>query len=273
MSAAAELREWAKLALNRHRTMGTLPTSLRHLFYEAVMEGVITKVSNTGAGRRADQNLTEAVTQLRESGEIPWSWLEDRTRRMVNHGADGVTIRSGLEHLIDRLTIDPYPGVMPVLVVESESVAGVLDYLAQTYRTVIVPTRGQANGWIRTRVASAFHPDLPLAVGYVGDFDFSGEHIERNTERVMREVLNVDSWARVALTEDQVNRFGLPVIDRFDKRTQSFHSAVEVEALPIGDLLNDVQRFLDGYLSESLDDVEERESRQRAEIRQLLGMR
>ena len=48
MTKAERLRQWALAALHRHAAEGTLPTSLRHLFYEAVTAGVIDKTKSGG---------------------------------------------------------------------------------------------------------------------------------------------------------------------------------------------------------------------------------
>ena len=69
--ASAALRVGAHEALKRHQAEGTLPTSLRHIFYEALMAEIIPKTP-TGA-RRADQGTTDAITDLPGAGLRPGS--------------------------------------------------------------------------------------------------------------------------------------------------------------------------------------------------------
>lgn len=64
MSKAAQLRVALLALLQEHRRDAALPTSGRFLFYELVAHGIIPK-QPTGK-RRADQDMTEALTQLRE---------------------------------------------------------------------------------------------------------------------------------------------------------------------------------------------------------------
>lgn len=267
-SEAARLRRWALDALRRHEGEGTLPTSNRHLFYEAVLAGVTGK-ETTGA-RRADQNLSEATTWLREHGYVAWSAIEDRTRHLqANPG--WTTVHAGVADLVDAVRLSPWDdGPQPVLVVESESVAGVLEQTAYTYRVPVVPTRGQANGWLRTSVADALDHHEKIVVGYVGDHDFSGAAIEANTERVLDEVLSVVSWDRLALTAEQVTDHGLPVIDRYDGRTKTHHPAVEVEALPQRVLVAAVVEWLEDLLPEPLEDVHVREADEQTAVLALL---
>src|SRR6476661_1048713 len=66
--------------LDVHEREGTLPTSARFLFYELVQAGVISKHA-TGA-RRADQNMLDALTHLRETGLVDWDAIEDETRSL-----------------------------------------------------------------------------------------------------------------------------------------------------------------------------------------------
>jgi hypothetical protein len=55
--------------LHEHEADGALPTSARFLYYELVQRGHLSK-EKTGA-RRPDQDLHDALTDLRESGQVP----------------------------------------------------------------------------------------------------------------------------------------------------------------------------------------------------------
>ena len=172
---AGRLRAWARDAIIRHRAEGTIPTSLRHLYYEAVMDAACPDVGKAkkSGGRRPDQDLTDAVTDLREEGVVGWDEIEDRTRHLIhNQGFD--TFTNGVDAFLDEIHVDPYDGFpLPVLVVESESVAGVLERICDEYRVPIVPTRGQTAGFLRTTVAG-FIGFRKIAVGYIGDADKAG---------------------------------------------------------------------------------------------------
>jgi hypothetical protein len=55
------------------------------LFYELVTMGVIAKGGSPDGkkGRRPDQNMIDALTQLRKSGAIPWTDITDETRHLT----------------------------------------------------------------------------------------------------------------------------------------------------------------------------------------------
>src|SRR5262245_56510503 len=63
---------------------GEIPTSIRFVFYELEQQGHVSKRFLRQDGqegkRKPGQNLTDAITRLREIGAIPWDWLVDESR-------------------------------------------------------------------------------------------------------------------------------------------------------------------------------------------------
>jgi hypothetical protein len=80
-------------------------------------------------------------------------------------------------------------------------------------------------------------------------------------------------WHRIAITEQQVERHQLPVISKPDRRYNParWHEAVETEALGQTFIVNLVREWLDSLLPEPIEDVREREKRQRARMRAALA--
>ena len=75
------------LAMLRDRERdGLLPTNVRFLFYELVQMAFIAKQRQStipGAkGRRADQDVIDAVFWLRDKALVPWDWIVDETRQL-----------------------------------------------------------------------------------------------------------------------------------------------------------------------------------------------
>jgi len=64
--------------VTEHRRDGAIPTSNRFLFYELVSRGVIPK-SYPGK-RQPLQDISEALTHLRETGIVLWEEIVDETR-------------------------------------------------------------------------------------------------------------------------------------------------------------------------------------------------
>jgi hypothetical protein len=215
--------------LREHEADGAIPTSGRFLFYELEGRGVVSKVV-TGA-RRADQDMSDALTSLREQGYIPWDWIDDETRSVNSIYAAG-SVADWVLKMAARARIDPWDGDRPMIITESRSLAGVLRQVAYKYAVPICATNGQTGGFLHTDVAPLLVPDDQVI--YLGDYDLAGGQIEANTRRVLvRCVHGPLRWERLAVTGEQVAQYNLPVIMKGDRRRKDggVHQAVETEAL------------------------------------------
>ena len=258
--------------LRRHAAEGGLPTNGRFVFYELEQEGNATKPSpdDLRPNRRrsrgwppGSQDVTDALTHLREVGAIPWSWVVDE-ERSLDQWAHAPSV---LEYLLDRLpeaTVSPWNGTPPPLILcESNATAGVLRAHASEYVCPIAGTKGHAGGFLRTVVAPELRSGGRLRqVLYLGDLDRSGEHIEENSRRVLEDVLD-DSldWLRVAITEEQAA--DIDPIYKVDGRDRRGAFAWEVEALGQAAVVGLVRSHLDALLPEPLARVQEREQGER----------
>src|SRR5262249_29760369 len=162
--------------LEEHERDAALPTNARFLFYELVQRRQLSK-ERTGA-RRADQNLHDALTDIREDGRIPWDWIVDETRSLDDFNGYP-TIKEGVLGQLPYITLDPWHGRSPMILTESRSLAGVLRDVVAEYRTCIASTNGQCGGFLRTNIAPGLKPSDRVL--YLGDLDLSGGQIEDNT--------------------------------------------------------------------------------------------
>ena len=153
-----------------------VPTNARFLYYELVNRGQISK-ERTGA-RRSDQNLHDALTDIREDGRIPWNWIVDETRSVEDY-TGYQTVKQGVLARLPYINLDPWRGRAPLILCESRSLAGVLRPIIIEHRNRIAPTNGQCGGFLRTDIAPLLQPGDE--VGYLGDLDLAGGQIEANT--------------------------------------------------------------------------------------------
>lgn len=269
------LRE-ALLHLHReHAAEGMLPTSGRFLWYELVQRGIVDKTKargHPGVKRGVDQDVTEALTQLREAGAIPWEDIADETRSLSDFTGYRSMAAGALAHL-NAVRLDPWgDDGAPLILCESRSLAGVLDGLAAQYRCLIAPTNGQAGGFLRTKVGPLVEDGSAGRVLYLGDWDHRGGLIEGNTRRVLEEYAPWLDWERVALTDAQVQEHQLPVIHKTDRayRPPRTYPAVETEALGQRLIVGLLRARLDALLPRSLADVQERERAEREALRRRL---
>jgi hypothetical protein len=151
-----------------------------------------------------------------------------------------------------------------LLVVESDSLAGVLETVAAENRLPLVPLHGQASTGFLGRELPRYVRDGTPAL-YLGDWDFSGGQLERSARERIDAYAGIRlDWRRLALTQRQVERYGLPVgRQKWDARTRSDHDAVETEALDPRVLVPLVREALDGFARV---DVDAEEQRQRDDV-------
>ena len=268
MSAIGRLRQALLELLQEHRRDDALPTSSRFLFYELVQRGILSKERKAQA-RRPDQDLHVALTQLRESGEVPWDWIVDETRSVDDY-TGARTLREWMLDVLPEARLDPWAGDQPLILTESRSLAGVLRLLAREYGVLIAATNGQCAGFLHTEIAPRLR--FEKRVLYLGDLDLSGGQIEQNTQRVLEREAGALRWERLALTQAQVDQYDLPVIVKRDRRYSDDHphEAVETEALSQTTIVEIVRSRLEQLLPEPLATVLEREAQERAKIRRAL---
>jgi hypothetical protein len=172
---------------------------------------------------------------------------------------------------LPHIALDPWRGNAPLILTESRSLAGVLRGVVLKYRARIASTNGQVGGFLHTDIAPLLWKDA--RVGYLGDLDLSGGHIEGNTRRVLEQEVGPLKWERVALTVQQVKDYDLPVIQKKDRRYKDgrLHPAVETEAISQRVLIEILSAWFEALLPEPLERVLEREAHQRRQIERLLG--
>ena len=251
-----------------------LPTSTRFLFYELVQSGAIEKHGD--GARRADQGVIDAVFHLREIGLIPWEWIVDETRSL-DSWRSAATVAGYLTQSVRYARIDPWESNPPMILTESRSLAGTLRNISQEYLVPIASTNGQCGGFLRTEVGPRLSDSSRVL--YLGDFDWQGGQIERNTRIVLEQIVGDElDWERLAITAEQVDDMQLTAIRKEDRRykpddPRRFHDAVETEALGQSEIVRIVREHLDGLLPEPLEDVQEREAAQREEMTEWLSRR
>jgi hypothetical protein len=267
------LRRAAYQLLRQHEASGEVPTSTRFLFYELVQLGVVAK--QRMAARRADQDLIDAIFDLREAGSVPWNYIVDETRTMETPFV-APTVRGWLLAALDsdEPMLDPwYPQRRPMILTESRSLAGVLRAILRQYSVIFAATDGQVGGFLRTEVAPRLEEDDRVL--YRGDLDLAGEqHIEANTRRVLERLVGPLRWERLALTRRQVLVYNVPPMVKKDRRFKGeggVHEAYETEALSQTVIVGIVRDRLDELLPESLEAVLERRDQERIAARGLLG--
>ena len=254
-----------------HLREGALPTSGRFMFYELEDRGIIPKLyrkaDGTPLSRTPAQDISDALTRLREVGLIPWEHIVDETRTLDTWAYAESVVGFPLED-ISLARIDVWDGEEPPLILcESRSLAGALRSIAAEYLCPIASTNGQSAGFLHTSLA-------PLVRGgrrtfYLGDHDLSGGHIEENTRRVLAGYGDLE-WEKIAITDVQVREHGYEAdaVTKTDRRYKPprVFQAVETERLGQVPLMHLLRERLDAELSEPLAVFRDREAQQRIPV-------
>jgi hypothetical protein len=261
-TAAGRMRKDVYDLVVAHREAGHGATTARFIFYELVAAGKIAK----DRGDRPDKPVIDALTALRETGRIPWSAVEDGTRRVedfTGYSSIAEAVRAAL-----YADLDIWDGVIPLLLCESRSLLGALRPVCEKYRIFAASTNGQTAGFLHTRVNRILEPGSTVL--YFGDNDFAGGHIEANSRAVLEKEVGELDWQTLALTDEQIKLYDLPIIQKHDGRTRRLHDAVECEALGQQRLIDILEEALQDMLPHTLDAIEGEADRQRAKIREVL---
>jgi hypothetical protein len=254
--------------LQEHVAAATIPTSVRFLYYELVARGIRSKEKKDS--RSPTQLLIDALTDLRQAGHVPWDWIVDETRALEDFtGAESV--KGWIEDVLEQARLDPWDGAPPLVLTESRSLAGVLRQTCGRYAVRLASTNGQEGGVLHTDIIPRLNAGDQVL--YLGDHDLAGNDIEANTRDVLEREVGPLEWERLARKAEQVEQYHLPTITKADRRLKDgrgVHEAVETEALSQQLIVDVLVERLDELLPEPLEDVLEREERQRWAMRRVL---
>jgi hypothetical protein len=283
-SAAGKLRRacYDLLILHKHRE--EIPTNGRFLFYELEQDGDIAK-KREGIKRPSSTNLAEALIDLSEARLIPWDWIEDETRDVIETRGSA-SILEDLTSFLPITHIDPWGETLaPLTVTESRATKGVLVRQAIRYLAPLTSVGGMSRRHIVNKVAPLLRGNDRVVL-YIGDWEVGGpgdqieDHVRRTLEEHTGRTFKVGiDWIRIALTEEQVNadpRLAARVIEKTDKRYKGgkTYQAVEAEALGQGIIVGIHRDQLDRMLAErGLPDIESvlaRSEEERADLGRVL---
>lgn len=244
-STKAELEEVKSAIFEIART--NQPCSTRQIYYVGI--GVLWE-KDQGASRANYQRVNRYVGEMREAGEMPWTWITDSTRlcripTMYDSHEEAIAATA---EFYRRDLWRHQPRRVEVWC-ESDSVGAMLTPVTRKLGVGLFACRGQSGkGFIYESVQQWARADKPVSVLYVGDWDPSGIAIPRSVhERQVRySGGHVDlDFRRIAVTPEDVasGKFTSHAVNTKDKNHARFVEhcrldgldpslAIEVEAIP-----------------------------------------
>ncbi|MGH3077239.1 MAG: DUF2399 domain-containing protein [Gaiellaceae bacterium] len=238
--------------------------TLRQVFYRLVAAGLIENSENDY------KHLSRRSADLRRRDEFPA--LLDRTRT-IERPSTWSSPADALDTLARAYRRDllATQATFPVIVVEKATLVAQLRAWFDDLCVPVVPLRGYASEALERDVIELVENDeRDVVLLYCGDFDPTGEDIPRAFE----ENTGLD-LRRVALTDEQVDRYALPPAPgkASDSRAAGFEERhgrlvqVELEALDPDDLRRLIADELDDLVDLELVELEaKRERTERARL-------
>lgn len=213
-------------------TLEEHPATLRGVFYRVMSAGAVEK---SEAGYK---KVGRAVLKLRRSGELPYRWITDGTRYVVQPRTyDSIDEALQTTALIYRRSLWSNQDVNVQIFVEKDAIRGVIDGVTRGWDVPLGILRGYASETFCWEVAQSLSSTRRTYMYQLGDHDPSGVDAWRNFEKKVRG-FNPEAevvFERIAVTASQIVELDLPTrpTKKSDTRARNFTGdSVEVDAIP-----------------------------------------
>jgi hypothetical protein len=234
------------------------PMTVRQVFYQLVTHGVIEKTEEQYQG-----TVIRLMTEMRLDRSLPYSWVVDESRRVrITQTYD--SIENALEQTAKfyrRSALEQSADYVEVWV-EKDALAGVMWDATSDYDVPLMVSRGMPSITFlhgsALAIQRAAERGKDAYIYQFGDHDPSGVLIPQTIERRLNQMCERLDCSppiveRVALTEEQVEKYNLPT--RPTKRDGNRHAngfdgdSVELDALPPRVLRDMVRQVIERHIS------------------------
>jgi hypothetical protein len=214
------------------------PLSVRQLFYLLVCAHIIDKLEH-----EYKRTVVRLALELRQSGDIPWEWVVDRTRWLFKPKTYDSLVDALNQCAQDyRRSLWTDAPVRVQIWCESMSVAGIIMDETDRWDVPLFPGKGHSShDFLRTAARNIAFGGVGTHVYLIGDYDPSGQDIIRFvTQMLHKYAAEVDpsvsiDFETLAVTEEQIAAWSLPTHPPKKKDTHSSRykiaEAVESEAI------------------------------------------
>lgn len=208
------------------------PMTVRQVFYQAVVRGLIEKSEAGYAKVQTDLVL------LRRCGDMPYEWLADNTRwQRKPDSFKGVAEALKQTALLYRKALWTDADAYVEIWLEKDALAGVVYPITEMYDVPLMVARGYASlSFLHEAASDIAELDVPAYIYHLGDYDPSGVNAGEKIEETLRELApDADIYfERLAVTPEQINEWSLPTrpTKASDTRAKNFGGiSVELDAI------------------------------------------
>lgn len=241
------------------------PVTVRQVFFRLVSRDAIPK---TEAAYK--DTVCRLLTETRLSGDLPFEWIVDNTRRMrkvLTFSSPDLALRRTAE--VYRRSLWDNQDVYVEVWLEKDALSGVLLDVTDLWDVPLMVTRGYSSiTFLHEAAQHMKQVGKPVIIYYLGDYDPSGVDIPRVVEAGIRRFApGIDlTLERVAVNESQIVQMNLDTrpTKPSDSRSKSFRGeSVEVDAIR-SPVLRDmaascIERHIDKQALEAVRAAEESE--------------
>jgi hypothetical protein len=248
------------------------PMTLRQLHYAVFSAAKIPYENELRDYRRLSRTTTESRRRHRHAepngfghvaivaGEIPYEWMVDEIREaeMVSVWDDAAAYVETVRTAYRRDVWQDQPAHCEVWS-EKATVLATLRPVTQKLGVMLRVCRGFGSAGMEGVIGKLFEGiEKPIHIFYLGDYDPSGEDIERDIHKRAQTASGKDfTISRLAIHREDIRRFRLPPqkIKDSDPRSAGFRkrhgkdaSTVELDALPVEELRARVRSAIEGLI-------------------------
>ncbi len=247
-TATTELVERAERILSAEQ-----PMTIRQLFYRLVS---VQALENSVPEYK---KLSRVMTDARESGQVPFEWIVDRSRptyapTVFDNLKDGLM---ALRNCYRKDYWQDQPAHVEVWT-EKDAIIGSIEPVTDELGVTVRVSRGFTSTTRVHEIASVFSGVFkPISVFYLGDHDPSGRAIELDLYERISSYGPDFQMERLAIREKDIDDFNLPPlrIKTSDTRAVAFrrefgNRCVELDALPPEELRSRVRQAIEKNIEE-----------------------
>jgi hypothetical protein len=225
------------------------PMTVRQVFYQATVRGLVAKVETSYAKVQND------LTLMRRDGVLPYDWIADNTRwQRKPHTFDSVEDALNETARFYRKNLWADADCYVEIWLEKDALSGVVLPVTSMYDVPLMVARGYASlSFLHSAAEYINALDVPAHIYHLGDFDPSGVNAGEKIEETLREMAPAAdiTFERLAVTPEQIAAWNLPTrpTKTSDTRAKGFGAiSVELDAIEPNRLREIVQRATERHL-------------------------
>jgi hypothetical protein len=225
------------------------PMTVRQVFYQATVHGLVEKAESGYAKVQTD------LTLMRRADELPYDWLADNSRwQRKPHTFSSVEEALKQTAAFYRKSLWTDADSYVEIWLEKDALAGVIYPITSMYDVPLMVARGYASLSFLYNAAEYINTlDVPAHIYHLGDFDPSGVNAGEKIEETLNELAPdaVIYFERIAVNEEQIDAWSLPTrpTKTSDTRSKTFGDiSVELDAIEPNQLRAIVQEAIEVHL-------------------------